>query len=309
MFFKGLRRPSGSSSPLAAVRGSDFIAKSLPLCHHACMTEPTTAHDHIGTTFIRDPDLPWLEVRLSDYRRKAFNRHTHDTYSIACVLEGSTKFECSGQPAEAHAGELVLIRAGEPHACNPDTASGMRYLMFYVDQDWLETLAVENGLPVPVAFVSVVARDEETFAELKRLHELLDNGADTLEKESQAVHAFGGLLTRHATGVDLTAQEISRSVDAARRLLEERFAEKVGLDELSRRACLSKYHLLRVFKREMGLTPHEYQQQFRLNRAKELLLSGMSQAEAAAATGFADQSHFCKKFKAHAGVTPGEYRS
>lgn len=263
---------------------------------------------HSEARFIRDPDLPWLEARISDYRREAFRRHTHDTYSIACVLQGSTRFECSGRLMEADSGELVLIRPGEPHACNPDTELGMRYLMFYVEADWLEELATEHGRPVPLCFVDVVARDRHVFEELSRLFELLEQGADALEKESQAVNAFCALLERHATSSALSAREISRGVEAARSMLEERYMDKVGLDDLSRAACLSKYHLLRVFRRELGLTPHEYQQQLRLNRAKELLLAGMSQAEAAAATGFSDQSHFSKKFKAHAGVTPGEYR-
>ena len=44
-------------------------------------------------------------------------------------------------------------------------------------------------------------------------------------------------------------------------------------------------------------------------RAQRLLATGASLAEAAAGTGFADQSHFTRHFKAHLGLTPGRYLS
>jgi AraC-like DNA-binding protein len=84
-------------------------------------------------------------------------------------------------------------------------------------------------------------------------------------------------------------------------------ARNVSLQELSQRCGLSPYHFLRAFHRRYGLPPHTYQLQQRIVLAKHLLARGMSIAQAAAEVGFADQSHFTRKFKALVGATPRQY--
>src|SRR5438270_632036 len=70
---------------------------------------------------------------------------------------------------------------------------------------------------------------------------------------------------------------------------------------------VDRFHLLRAFRRWVGLPPHLFQTQLRLRHAKRLMLAGEKPAMAAAAAGFADQSHLIRKFKAAYGVTPGQY--
>jgi AraC-like DNA-binding protein len=83
--------------------------------------------------------------------------------------------------------------------------------------------------------------------------------------------------------------------------------ENPSLEQLSALAGLSQYHLVRVFRQETGLPPHTYLTQTRIERAKEQLQAGEPIAAVAATTGFADQSHFTKRFKRIVGVTPGQY--
>jgi AraC-like DNA-binding protein len=66
--------------------------------------------------------------------------------------------------------------------------------------------------------------------------------------------------------------------------------------------------LIRVFRAEVGLTPHAYVVDVRVRRAQALLKEGASPADAAARVGFADQAHLTRAFKARVGVAPGAYR-
>ena len=80
------------------------------------------------------------------------------------------------------------------------------------------------------------------------------------------------------------------------------------LDELAALAGMSRYRLLRAFRAAYGMTPHAWQIDRRIMRARQLLDAGMSLAETALALGFADQSHFQRAFKQRVAATPGEYR-
>ena len=56
------------------------------------------------------------------------------------------------------------------------------------------------------------------------------------------------------------------------------------------------------------MTPHAYQLNMHVNRARNRLQAGTALAQLAHELGFADQSHLQRVFKAHAGITPGRYR-
>ena len=71
---------------------------------------------------------------------------------------------------------------------------------------------------------------------------------------------------------------------------------------------LSRFHFIHKFKKETGLTPHQYIAQNRMREAKKLLTSGSSIADAAVAAGFCDQSHLNRWFNRSIGVTPQTYR-
>jgi AraC-like DNA-binding protein len=65
--------------------------------------------------------------------------------------------------------------------------------------------------------------------------------------------------------------------------------------------------LIRVFAKEVGLSPHAYQLQVRVHRARSFILDGVPLADVAARTGFADLSHLSRNFKRFFGVSPGRY--
>ena len=71
---------------------------------------------------------------------------------------------------------------------------------------------------------------------------------------------------------------------------------------------LNTRRLLRAFEQSVGVPPHAYQIQARVQKAKSLLLARMPAAEAAAMVGFHDQSHLTRHFKRLVGVTPGAFQ-
>ena len=71
---------------------------------------------------------------------------------------------------------------------------------------------------------------------------------------------------------------------------------------------MSAYYLNRVFRAEIGMPPHEYQTQVRIDRGKHLLAKGLPVHRVAAELGFYDQGHFTRQFGRLLGYPPSAYR-
>jgi AraC family transcriptional regulator len=105
-----------------------------------------------------------------------------------------------------------------------------------------------------------------------------------------------------------TGRETRRVIEAIR-LVESDAARPLELKELAAVASMSKYHFLRVFRRLVGMTPHQYLISARLRRAALALASSRRPVIAVALdAGFGDLSTFNKTFRAVFGLTPTQYR-
>jgi AraC family transcriptional regulator len=104
----------------------------------------------------------------------------------------------------------------------------------------------------------------------------------------------------------LPYERLKRVID----LVESRFAEEIGLNELAAEACLSPFHFSRLFQKATGLSPHRYVTERRVREAKSKLAQGhLSLVEIALESGFGSQGNFNRIFRKHTGLTPGQFRS
>ena len=94
----------------------------------------------------------------------------------------------------------------------------------------------------------------------------------------------------------------------ARDYIIEHYNQPVTLTDLVRVSRLSRSYLIRSFRKLTGMAPHEFLLHTRIRHAREQICRGLSMLEIAQDTGFADQSHFTRCFKAIVGITPGRYR-
>lgn len=119
------------------------------------------------------------------------------------------------------------------------------------------------------------------------------------------------LLLQRAAVSDLP-QKVAISPGKLRRLLEfvdENMEECINVDSMARVAGLSGRHFGRAFTKELGVTPHRWLMQRRVERAKALLLeSDLDCTSIASRCGFASQSHLTVAMKTHLGTTPTLWR-
>ena len=105
------------------------------------------------------------------------------------------------------------------------------------------------------------------------------------------------------------AGERPTAIRRAREYLDENLSDKVTLDELAEAVGITRFRLLRAFKRTLGLTPHAYQLQARVRAAHGMVWRKVPLAEVAVVTGFSDQAHLTRVYKSIMGATPGQYRA
>lgn len=124
------------------------------------------------------------------------------------------------------------------------------------------------------------------------------------------------IAERYASGIGRgspVARQHRLDEQRLRRVLEymaQHIEDEISLDDLSAVACLSSFHFSRMFARRMGMSPHRYISQLRLERAKTLLALGrMSLAEIAIACCFSSQTNFSRAFRRATGSTPLEFRN
>jgi AraC-like DNA-binding protein len=99
-----------------------------------------------------------------------------------------------------------------------------------------------------------------------------------------------------------------RRVVYARLFIDNRFADKIDLDNIANEAFFSKFHFIRLFKSIYNKTPHQYLSLVRIEKAKDLLKAGNSVASVCYAVGFESVSSFTGLFKRVTGQTPAVYQ-
>lgn len=90
--------------------------------------------------------------------------------------------------------------------------------------------------------------------------------------------------------------------------LSEHAMEDLSLEELSAVAGYNKQYFIRYFKKNMGLTPHQYLIQFRMREAARLLSQDCSITRTASLTGYSDAKTFGRAFHLYYGMAPGQWR-
>ena len=106
-----------------------------------------------------------------------------------------------------------------------------------------------------------------------------------------------------------TGADVYERLCRARRFIDECYDLPLDLDEISREACLSRYHFLRLFRDTFQTTPHQYLIQRRIEKAKELLSSGrVSVTEVCFEVGFQSLGSFSALFRRCVGDAPVNYR-
>jgi AraC-like DNA-binding protein len=273
----------------------------------------------LGETFVelaryfRIAGLTGLEIMSARWVEHSFAPHVHDFYAVSLNHAGRGAFHCRKVRQDATPGTCNLIEPGEIHTGFATSSDGWSYRNLYIDTTLMSTLleGIEWRGNFDVGFKTPLADDSILAARLTDVFDSLDEDVSiSLVRSESALMAVVARLATHHLADAQSIREPGIEQKAVRRVkgwLDAHPERNISLQSLADLAGLSPFYLVRVFHKQIGIPPHQYQTNVRVLRARGLLRSGVPIAEAASIAGFCDQSHLNRRFKGTLGTTPGKY--
>ena len=231
-------------------------------------------------------------VGMSRQRKKESKAHSHNAWELIYNAQGSGVMTVGGEEHPFDDATVLLCPPGTLHEKYAEDGFTDYYFTFYGCE-----------LP-PYAYVLRDSYDRRLLQLIRVLHsayyeETSPSVCDHL------VEAILGLIKPLLIG-----QQIDVHVQMLRQRIAQGHADPAfSLGSAMAEVPLNADHLRRLFVRQLGLTPHDYLQNLRLDKAKRLLTeSYVSVADVAYRCGFYDPLYFSKVFRKATGVPPSSWR-
>lgn len=237
----------------------------------------------------------------------------HESFAIAATLAGSFTYRGETGEAALFPGALLLGNAGCCYACGHSHSRGDRCVSLNLAPEAFAEVAASAAGSSRYRFAADAAPPNAALMPLVAGLEGLARERSPLRIEERALETAARIVAivagRALAAPRASARELERIAEAARAIELSSDDETLDLAALARVARLSKFHFLRVFRRAVGATPHQYLTAVRLRRAAARL-SGTPDSVTAIAfdSGFSDLSTFNARFRAVFGRTPSDYR-
>ncbi len=266
---------------------------------------------HKTTQLARSPALPWVEMRLANRSSACYQAHAHDEFSFGVIDAGHACYHNGRRQHSIQTGMLVTINPGDIHACNPEQ-SAWSYRMLFIDTGWLGQLQAELFESMHedyCPFRGDYQSDPGFYRNFDHLYQLLSDPSQAMAAETGLIEYLCPLLERQPSPIGDRHQrrpELQRAAE----LIMDRLDANLRLEQLCAVSGVSRYQLIRLFRKHYGLPPHAWQLDQRIRRARQLLKQPQSSlGEIAFQLGFSDQAHFQRHFRQRTALTPGQFQS
>ena len=227
-----------------------------------------------------------IEFVVSENIDKHFNSHNHvGHYVISVVMQGTVTVCLENGEVACRRGDVFIMPPYAIHSVYQ--RSDARLLSMCVGTAFIEETNLETAESIVQELLMEAmeqgifgkGQGEKLLASVRKVYFLRDNG----RKEMDA-------------GIKILADKITSHPE-----------QELSIETLAADIFVSKYYLIRRFKSNIGMTPHQFCIQNRIRKSQGMLNEKKAISRIAAEMGFYDQSHFDKAFQRIVGISPSEY--
>ena len=235
---------------------------------------------------------------------------TLDEYILLYIANGRGTFSSDKQKnIQLAAGNVLLLFPGEWHNYEPDPSTGWDEYWIDFQGESVEAL-IQNGFFNEQKKVFNVGPSLE-MTQLFRM--AINVAAEQKAGFQQILGGITNLLLGMTHSLDksqaLDQSQPMQLVNKAKLIMFENSHTGLTMEDIANRLCMSYSSFRRNFKQYTGLSPHQYLQEIRIQKSKELLAAtNLTCQEIAYKIGYESPIHFSTTFKKKTGLTPAKYR-
>lgn len=242
--------------------------------------------------------------------------HYHEFYKILLLVSGSGSYVVEGKRYLLQPGDVVLVGRGCVHRPEFECSTPYERYILYISPEFL----IRCSEPDCCLKDCFSARYGHVLRLEKSARQVLFSAAEELEQELSGREFGHTILSREcllrllvqigrfqrrdgayspapmAAGSDRVLQILA--------YLDAHLAEDLSIDDLAEQFYLSKYHMMRMFRRETGCTIHTYLTQRRLMLARDYIRRGSKTTDACFRSGFRSYCSFTRAYAKYYGTTP-----
>lgn len=225
-----------------------------------------------------------------------------ESFIIFLVTDGLLAVDYRDEQLEARPGQIVLLDCKHPQAYWMVKSGRFKWFHFSgnASQAYLDLVYSSRGIVIDVAHP-------------ERIDPIMDEILQMMAQDRVDEHQTSSLIHQIFTEI-LSSPDASNHIQdpmirSAIQFIDLHIQDSISLDQIAASVNLSPFYFLRLFKKHMDTTPHEYLTQARLKQAMHLLRqTRLSLDNIADHCGFNSATHFIRSFRQHLNMTPGQYR-
>lgn len=216
--------------------------------------------------------------------------------SIVFVTNGSIIYNINGIHYSLKKGNLMFIPSNVPYQRTVEDANGFSFILLSFD---IHNINPKN---FPISTVIDVTSYYEIIKDIHHIYNICQ-----LKDSLYCIRSLSIMQELLLKLINIEFQLNYGEITQAIIYIRENFVQDIKNNQLATMSNMSYSHFMKVFKKNIGISPTAYRNNLRFNYAKDLLLSQYSVTKVAQMTGFSSASYFCRQFLAKEGISPKEY--
>ena len=244
-----------------------------------------------------------IYIERETVRQPILTMHRHRTYELYYMVKGQREYFIEDRFFMVKEGDFVLIPRNVFH--RTDGEGGLRYLVHFSDNYLLEKIPFlfRGETRVRERLTGILAA---MLAEFRQAEEA-QQPQDELKLSGYVYQLLYTMA--YSTNIYVPHAYSDERITRIIQYINENFNRITDIDQIAEHFFISKYHLCRFFRKNLGIPLVAYLNTIKITQACTMMKQGCSNmTQIAMECGFNSSSYFCKVFKKERGISPTEYR-
>ena len=226
----------------------------------------------------------------------SFPVHSHESFCVGIVLDGLVEFEINNQ--KKLLGKSMMFIIPSNNSVKITCTSKYNYITVCIKNNLRESF---KNLDFNSYYIQL--ENNYIFTSLCKKFKTDNNSNDFVSFIHKLISP---VINKNKITKNTDKEDIITNICE---YINEHAEEKFDLEKLSNEFYISKYHLIRIFKNKMGITPKHYHMQSKLRLLKAKIINDKSEVSVAMDLNMSDVSHMCKIFKKYMGISIHNYKT